>query len=108
MSKNNKAARADHQVIVVGAGFSGLCMAIQLKEAGYDDFVVLEKAGDIGGTWRDNIYPGCACDVPSHLYSYSFAPNPRWSRMFAPQQEIWDYLKRCADKFGVTTHMRFN
>ena len=108
MSKNNKVARADHQVIVVGAGFSGLCMAIQLKEAGYDDFVVLEKAGDIGGTWRDNIYPGCACDVPSHLYSYSFAPNPRWSRMFAPQQEIWDYLKRCADKFGVTPHMRFN
>ncbi|MDX1803490.1 MAG: NAD(P)/FAD-dependent oxidoreductase [Alcanivorax sp.] len=95
-------------VVVVGAGFSGLCMAIKLKEAGIDDFLVLEKADDIGGTWRDNIYPGCACDVPSHLYSYSFAPNPRWSRMFAPQQEIWDYLKRTADDYGILPHMRFN
>lgn len=99
---------AAYDVAVIGAGFAGLCMAIQLKKAGIESFVVLEKAGDIGGTWRDNVYPGCACDVPSHLYSYSFEPNPDWSRMFAPQQEIWDYLKRCADKYGLRPHLRFN
>lgn len=75
---------AQFQVAVIGAGFSGLCMAIQLKLAKINSFVVFEKADDIGGTWRDNLYPGCACDVPSHLYSYSFEPNPNWSRMFAP------------------------
>ncbi|MGQ0618556.1 MAG: flavin-containing monooxygenase [Panacagrimonas sp.] len=98
---------AEFQVAVIGAGFSGLCMAVQLKQAGIDSFVVFEKADDIGGTWRDNLYPGCACDVPSHLYSYSFEPNPDWSRMFAPQQEIWAYLRRCAEKYGVMPHMRF-
>ncbi|MHA7835076.1 MAG: flavin-containing monooxygenase, partial [Algiphilus sp.] len=82
-------------------------MAIQLRKAGIKDFVVLEKAEDIGGTWRDNLYPGCACDVPSHLYSFSFEPKPDWSRMFAPQQEIWDYLKHCARKYGVLAHVRF-
>lgn len=99
---------AQFQVAVIGAGFSGLCMAIQLKLAKINSFVVFEKADDIGGTWRDNLYPGCACDVPSHLYSYSFEPNPNWSRMFAPQQEIWDYLRHCGRKYGVTEHMRFN
>ena len=98
---------AEFQVAVIGAGFSGLCMAIQLKLAKINSFVVFEKADDIGGTWRDNLYPGCACDVPSHLYSYSFEPNPNWSRMFAPQQEIWAYLKGCAEKYGVLPHMRF-
>ena len=97
----------EFEVAVIGAGFSGLCMAIQLKLAGIDSFAVFEKALDIGGTWRDNLYPGCACDVPSHLYSYSFEPNPNWSRMFAPQGEIWSYLRRCADKYGVLPHMRF-
>ncbi len=97
----------EFEVAVIGAGFSGLCMAIQLKLAGVDSFTVFEKAHDIGGTWRDNLYPGCACDVPSHLYSYSFEPNPNWSRMFAPQGEIWAYLRRCADKYGVLPHMRF-
>ena len=78
-------------VVIVGTGFSGLCMAIRLKQSGVDDFVILERADDVGGTWRDNHYPGCACDVQSHLYSYSFEPNPDWSRQFAPQPEIWAY-----------------
>lgn len=82
-------------------------MAIELKRAGIDDFVVLEKGDDLGGTWRDNTYPGCACDIPSYLYSFSFAPNPRWSRMFAPWDEILAYLRATADRFGVTPHIRY-
>ena len=95
------------KLAIIGSGFAGLGMAIQLKKAGYDDFVILEKAGDLGGTWRDNLYPGCACDVPSHMYSFSYELNPGWSRMFAPQQEIWDYLRRCADKYDLKPHLRF-
>jgi cation diffusion facilitator CzcD-associated flavoprotein CzcO len=97
-----------HRVAIVGTGFSGLGMAIKLKEAGEHDFVLLERAGDIGGTWRDNTYPGCRCDVPSHLYSFSFAPNPNWSSTFSPQSEILDYLKDCADRYGVVPHIRFD
>jgi len=82
-------------------------MAIRLKQAGYDDFVILEKNDDLGGTWRDNTYPGCACDVPSHLYSFSFELNPGWSRMFAPQEEIWEYLRRCVRRYGISAHIRF-
>ncbi|WP_443686085.1 flavin-containing monooxygenase [Nonomuraea cavernae] len=82
-------------------------MAIKLKEAGYHDFVILEKAPDLGGTWRDNTYPGCACDVPSHMYSYSFALNPDWSRMFSPQEEIWDYMRACVDRYGIAPHLRY-
>ena len=82
-----------HRIAIVGTGFSGLGMAIRLKQEGEHDFVLLERAGGIGGTWRDNTYPGCRCDVPSHLYSFSFAPNPNWSSTFSPQQEILDYLK---------------
>ncbi|MDR3417415.1 MAG: NAD(P)/FAD-dependent oxidoreductase [Nevskia sp.] len=96
------------RVAIVGTGFSGLGMAIRLKQAGVEDFVVLEKAADVGGTWRDNHYPGCACDVQSHLYSFSFEPNPGWSRMFSPQPEIWNYLRHCADKYGIRPHIRFN
>jgi cation diffusion facilitator CzcD-associated flavoprotein CzcO len=95
----------DHEVIVVGTGFAGLGMAIKLQEAGVD-FLVLEQADSIGGTWRENTYPGCACDVQSHLYSYSFAPNAEWTRMFAPQPEIRSYLERCADDYGVRTKIR--
>ncbi len=94
-------------IAIIGAGFAGLCMAIKLKEAGYHDFVILEKAADLGGTWRDNTYPGCACDVPSPMYSFSFELNPGWSRMFSPQEEIWAYMRACADKYGVTPHFRF-
>ncbi|MBA2561036.1 MAG: NAD(P)/FAD-dependent oxidoreductase, partial [Propionibacteriales bacterium] len=94
-------------VLVIGSGFSGICMGIKLKQSGRDDFVILEKGADLGGTWRDNTYPGCACDVPSHLYSFSFEQNPRWSRTFSPQREIWDYLRHCADAYGLTRHLRF-
>jgi len=100
-------APTDHRAIVIGSGFAGIAMGIKLKEAGIDDFVILEKDDDLGGTWRDNTYPGCACDVPSYLYSYSFEPNPGWSRMFAPQQEIWDYLRHCVDVYGLTPHLRY-
>src|SRR5216117_1710169 len=79
------------RALIIGTGFSGLGMGIALQKQGVD-FLILEKADEIGGTWRDNSYPGCACDVPSHLYSFSFAPNPRWSRSFSSQPEIWAYL----------------
>ena len=93
-------------VAIIGSGFSGLGMAIRLKQEGEHDFVVLEKEDDIGGTWYVNNYPGCACDVQSHLYSFSFAPNPDWSRMFAGQPEILAYLRDCADRFGIRPHVR--
>lgn len=96
------------ETIIVGSGFSGLGMAIQLKKAGRDSFVILEKAGGVGGTWRENRYPGCACDVPSHLYSFSFEPHPGWSRMFAPQEEILSYLEHCAKKYELGPHIRFH
>ncbi|WP_439663728.1 flavin-containing monooxygenase [Lentzea sp. HUAS TT2] len=96
------------KVLVIGTGFSGLGMAIELKRRGEHDFVVLEKAADLGGTWRDNSYPGCACDVPSHMYSFSFEMNPKWSRMFAQQGEIFDYLQRVAEKYRLRPHIRFN
>jgi cation diffusion facilitator CzcD-associated flavoprotein CzcO len=88
------------EVLVVGAGFGGLCTAIKLREAGRQ-VVMIEKADDVGGTWRDNTYPACACDVPSHLYSFSFAPNPEWTRTFGPQREIYDYLRKVTDDYGV-------
>jgi cation diffusion facilitator CzcD-associated flavoprotein CzcO len=96
-----------HRVVIVGTGFGGLGAAIQLKRAGISDFVVLERSSDVGGTWRENSYPGCACDVPSHLYSFSFDLNPNWSRSFSPQSEIWDYLRRSAAEAGVLPHVRF-
>ncbi len=91
----------------MGAGFSGLGMAIQLKRRGIEDFVVLERDAEIGGTWWANTYPGCACDIPSHLYSFSFAPNPNWSRTYPAQPEIRDYLLDVAERFGVRPHVRF-
>jgi len=94
-------------IAIIGSGFAGIGAAIRLQQAGFDDYVVLERAADVGGTWRDNSYPGCACDVPSHLYSFSFAPNPEWTRSFSPQPEIWDYLRRVADEHGVTARTRF-
>jgi cation diffusion facilitator CzcD-associated flavoprotein CzcO len=97
----------DHRIVIVGAGFSGLGTAIRLKQAGIEDFVVLERGEDVGGTWRANTYPGCQCDVPSHLYSFSFAPNPDWSRTFSLQPEIWAYLRATAERYGVMGHMRF-
>jgi cation diffusion facilitator CzcD-associated flavoprotein CzcO len=96
-----------HEVCIVGAGFSGLGAAIQLKRAGVHDLVVLDRGDTVGGTWRDNTYPGAACDVPSHVYSFSFAPNPDWTRSFSPQPEIQAYLERTARDFGVLPHVRF-
>jgi cation diffusion facilitator CzcD-associated flavoprotein CzcO len=94
-------------VLVIGAGLSGIGAAIRLQQAGTTDLVVLEKADDLGGTWRDNTYPGCACDVPSALYSYSFAPKPTWTRAFARQAEIRGYLHDVADRFEVRDKIRF-
>jgi cation diffusion facilitator CzcD-associated flavoprotein CzcO len=95
------------RALIIGTGFSGLGMAIALQRQGVD-FLILEKADDVGGTWRDNTYPGCACDVPSHLYSFSFEPKATWSKLFSPQPEIWDYLKGVTDKYGLRRYIRFD
>ena len=97
----------DVRVAIIGAGFGGLGVAIKLREAGFEDFLVLERDEALGGTWWANTYPGCACDVPAHLYSYSFQLNPNWSRMFAPQPEILEYLRRTARERGIEGHLRF-
>jgi cation diffusion facilitator CzcD-associated flavoprotein CzcO len=94
-------------VAIIGTGFAGLGTAIKLRERGEESFVVFEKAHDVGGTWRDNSYPGCACDVPSHLYSFSFEPNPEWSRTFSYQPEIWAYLRKTAAKHDLLPKIRF-
>jgi len=94
--------------LIIGAGFGGLGMGVALRNAGIEDFAILEKSGDVGGVWRDNHYPGAACDVPSHLYSFSFEPNPRWSRVFAPQREILEYLRHCARKHDLLRHVRLH
>jgi cation diffusion facilitator CzcD-associated flavoprotein CzcO len=94
------------ETVIVGSGFSGLAMAHRLKQAGRENFAILERARDVGGTWRDNTYPGCRCDIPSHLYSFSFAPNPDWSTTFSPQPEIQAYLKRVAADQGLIDHVR--
>jgi cation diffusion facilitator CzcD-associated flavoprotein CzcO len=94
------------RVAIIGAGFAGIGTAIRLKRRGVDDFVILERADDLGGAWRDNTYPGCACDVPSHLYSFSFAANAEWPKAFSSQAEIWSYLRRCATDHGLLPHLR--
>ncbi|WAL66884.1 NAD(P)/FAD-dependent oxidoreductase [Amycolatopsis cynarae] len=99
--------RTEAGVVIVGTGFSGLGMAIQLRKQGRDDFVILEKAQDVGGTWRDNTYPGCACDIQSHMYSFSFEQNPHWTRSFSPQPEIWEYLRGVARKYDLYRFIRF-
>jgi cation diffusion facilitator CzcD-associated flavoprotein CzcO len=95
-------------VLIIGAGFSGICMGIKLREAGVNSFLIIEKSADIGGTWWDNRYPGCACDIPSHLYSFSFEPSTEWTRMYPGQQEIHDYLKRCVERHELGPHIRLN
>jgi cation diffusion facilitator CzcD-associated flavoprotein CzcO len=96
----------DFRIAILGAGFGGLGMAIRLKEQGIEDFVVFERDEEVGGTWWANTYPGCQCDIPSHLYSYSFALNPEWTRTYPLQPEIRDYLRECADRYGVRPHVR--
>lgn len=95
-------------IVIVGAGFGGLGMAIRLRQAGITDFVILEKAGAIGGVWRDNTYPGAACDVPSHLYSFSFERRYQWSRVYSGQADIARYMTHLGEKYGLGTHLRFN
>jgi len=97
--------REEVEICIVGSGFSGMGMAIKLLEEGREDFVVLERGDDVGGTWHFNTYPGCGCDVPSHLYSFSFAPNPEWSQTYSLQPEIRAYLERVADDFGVRPYV---
>jgi cation diffusion facilitator CzcD-associated flavoprotein CzcO len=102
-----RADGAGPSIAILGAGCAGICMAIKLLEKGNRDFVIFEKARSLGGTWRDNTYPGCACDVPSHLYSFSFAQSSGWRRRFAPQSEILAYVRQVADEHGVDRHIRF-
>lgn len=97
--------RRHARIAVLGAGFAGIGMGMRLRQEGRRDFVIVERGHDVGGTWRDNTYPGCACDVPSNLYSFSFEPNPDWSRSFARQPEIKRYLKRCAARHGLREHL---
>ncbi|MGI5241269.1 flavin-containing monooxygenase [Dactylosporangium sp. CA-139066] len=96
------------RVAVVGAGFGGIAAAHLLRRAGFTDLTIFERAGDVGGVWRDNTYPGCACDIPAPLYSYSFALNPDWSQRFPPRAEIHEYLRRCVRDFGLEPHLRRN
>jgi cation diffusion facilitator CzcD-associated flavoprotein CzcO len=98
----------DFPIIIIGAGFAGIGTAIRLIRAGISSFRMFERAAEIGGTWRDNTYPGAACDVPSHVYSFSFEPNPDWSRMFAGPNEIQSYLLRLVEKYGLRAHLELN
>lgn len=107
MHSTGPEASTPFHTLIIGSGFAGIGMAIALKKAGVGDVLILEKQSDVGGVWRDNTYPGAACDVPSHLYSFSFEPNPDWSRVFAPQAEIHRYLKHCAEKYGLLPSIRF-
>jgi cation diffusion facilitator CzcD-associated flavoprotein CzcO len=107
MGDQGEISRRDFHTVVVGSGFSGLGMAIQLRRDGREDFVVLEKADDVGGTWRDNTYPGIACDIPSHMYSFSFEQNPDWTRSYSSGAEIWDYLRRVSDSYDLRRKIRF-
>lgn len=96
------------KLLIIGTGFSGLAAAIKLKQKGEEDFLLLERSHEIGGVWRENTYPGCACDVPSHLYSFSFAPYPDWTHFFARQNQIQEYLKDCVQRFHLEQHIVFN
>ena len=101
------AASQPFDLLIIGAGFAGVGLGHEAMKAGFSNILILERSQRVGGTWRENTYPGAACDVPSHLYSFSFAPNPDWSRLFAPQPEILDYIERCATNFGLRPHIRF-
>ncbi|MBK6580688.1 MAG: NAD(P)/FAD-dependent oxidoreductase [Sandaracinaceae bacterium] len=107
-SKTSSSAAVNHEVVIVGAGFSGLGAGIKLREAGIEDFVILDAADGVGGVWRHNTYPGVAVDIPSTTYSYSFEPNPDWSRAFAPGRELRAYAEHCADKYDLRRHLRLH
>jgi len=95
------------RIAIIGSGFSGLCLGIQLKQAGIDTFTIFEKSDRLGGTWRDNTYPGAACDVPSFSYCFSFEQKTDWTRKWSPQAEIQTYMDECARKYDITPHIRF-
>ncbi|CAN5898477.1 NAD(P)/FAD-dependent oxidoreductase [soil metagenome] len=99
---------ADFKVAILGAGFAGLCMGLKLQARGETAFVILEKADRVGGTWRENIYPGSGCDIPSHLYSYSFEPNPDWPEIFSAQPDILRYIEEVVEKHQLSKHLKFN
>src|ERR671936_537478 len=101
-------ARRRYRIGILGAGFGGLGIAIKLKQAGIEDFVIWERDADVGGTWWANTYPGCQCDIPSHLYSFSFALNPEWSRTYPLQPELKRYLRECTEKYGLHEHIRLD
>jgi cation diffusion facilitator CzcD-associated flavoprotein CzcO len=105
-SRNGGPAARHVPIAILGAGFGGLGIAIRLKQEGVDDFIVFERDTEVGGTWWANSYPGCQCDIPSHLYSYSFAPNPNWTRTYPLQEELGRYARDCATRFGVLDHIR--
>lgn len=105
---NNTPEQTPLGVLIIGSGFAGLGLAMRLHQQGSDDFLILEKAAKAGGTWRDNDYPGAACDVPSHLYSFSFEPKTDWSRRFAPQAEIFTYVQQCIAKYQLQSRIRCN
>lgn len=95
------------RVVIIGSGVSGILAGVKLLERGWNDFVILEKAQTLGGTWRDNVYPGVACDVPAHVYVYSFAPNPAWKTRYAKGPEIWRYYHDVAERYGVLGHIEY-
>lgn len=108
MQSGDFSGKKEISIIVVGTGFAGIGMGIKLKENGFNNFTIIEKANEVGGTWRENTYPGAACDIKSHLYSFSFEPNPHWTREFSPQPEILKYLIDVTDKHNLREHIRFN
>ena len=106
-TRRPSAVLPDHEVIIVGAGISGIGAAIQLKADGVDDILILERSNDVGGTWRDNRYPGIAVDITSFTYSFSFEQNANWSRVFAPGSELHQYTRQVSSKYGIYRHIRF-
>jgi cation diffusion facilitator CzcD-associated flavoprotein CzcO len=104
----NNQRDVEYFAVIIGTGFSGLGMAIKLNKLGMDNYILIERHGHVGGTWYVNKYPGCACDVPSNLYSFSFEPNPKWSHYFSRQPEIAEYLEYCTDKYDIRRHIHFN
>ncbi|MGH1334627.1 MAG: flavin-containing monooxygenase [Aureispira sp.] len=103
-----KEAVVDYDIGIIGTGFGGLGLAMRLQKEGKKSFIILERAAQVGGTWRDNTYPGCACDIPSHLYSYSFELNPKWSQIYSPQADILKYMIQCKDKYNLDEHIHYN
>lgn len=108
MTQNQNHKNEAIEVAIIGAGFGGIASAVRLKQAGKSNFKIFEQQSELGGTWRDNTYPGCSCDVPAPVYEYSFYSNPKWSQLFAGHSEILSYLKNCVSHFDLLKHIQFN